>query len=48
MVITLPEIGNSGGKAVLACGVVVGSGEVDLAGHTVQPFLECGDGLWLP
>lgn len=45
--ITLPEIGKSGGKAVLGCGVLVGSGEMDLARHVVQPFLECGDCLWL-
>lgn len=47
MVIALLEIGKSGGKAVLGCGVV-GSEEMKLAGHIAWPCLECEDCLWLP
>lgn len=47
MVITLPELGKSGWKAVFGCGVLVVSREMDLARHVVQPFLECEDYLCL-
>lgn len=36
----IAEIGKSGRKAVFECGVVVGSGGMDLVRHVVQPFLE--------